>query len=112
MSKNLASQSATRSNGWTSGPWTVERVDYDLHGLDASFEVNAGFKTVVQTHMREIKRESEWLAEDEANCHLIAAAPCLYEALDRLHSAVGRNVNVHLAALAAVKALSRARGEA
>lgn len=96
--------------GTTPGPWSVERVDYDLYGLDASFEVNAGRMTVVQTHMREIKREGEWLAVDEANCNLIAAAPDLYAALDAMASEYG-----HLHSLSgdmARAALSRARGEA
>lgn len=65
----------------TPGPWAAERVDYELHGLDASFEVNADFRAVVQTHMREIKSEGDWLTEDEANAKAIAAVPAMIEAL-------------------------------
>lgn len=68
--------------GHTPGPWSVERVDYELHGMDASYEVTAGRRVVVQTHMREIKSEGNFLAEDAANCRLIAAAPDLLEALE------------------------------
>lgn len=67
----------------TPGPWTVERITYDKYGMDASFEVNAGMMTVVQTHVRETKAGADWLARDEANVNLIASAPDLYEALER-----------------------------
>lgn len=49
-------------------PWQVMRVDYPK-GLDASFEIHdANGKVVAQTFMREIKKEPEYFAADEANC--------------------------------------------
>jgi hypothetical protein len=73
---------AAANAGHTPGPWSVERVDYELHGMDASYEVTAGRSVIVQTHMREIQSEGDLLATDGANCRLIAAAPELLEALE------------------------------
>jgi hypothetical protein len=61
-------------------PWTVERIDYepchpDEKARDVSFEVKGPSGLVVQTIMREIGREDQRIATDEANVRLIAAAP-------------------------------------
>ena len=99
---------ASNAAAFTPGPWSVERIDYDLHGLDVSFEVSAGMRTVVQTHMREIKSEGEWIEQDEANCRLIAAAPELYAAVEALMS---RDWTFAEAEAKALAALAKARGE-
>lgn len=52
-----------------------------LGAEDRYFEVVSGRRTIVQTHAREVATCARWLAEDEANCHLIAAAPRLLKAL-------------------------------
>jgi hypothetical protein len=71
--------------GHAPGPWAVQRIDY-LRGLDVSFEVRHYWspdqpqhKVVAATHMEELRRDF-WKV-DEANVRLIAAAPCLLEAL-------------------------------
>ncbi len=79
--------------GHTPGPWLVQRIDYS-RGLDVSFEVRHYWspdqpqhKVVAATHMEELRRDF-WKV-DEANAHLIAAAPellaALREARDALH---------------------------
>lgn len=64
-------------------PWRVVREDYPA-GQDVSFEVlAANGRLVAQTVMREIGKEDRWIAEDEALCGLIVAAPDLYAAAKR-----------------------------
>jgi hypothetical protein len=98
---NLASQSVSRSNGWTEGPWT--RRDTETHA-----EIDAG----------DIDTLAMVAKAEDAN--LIAAAPCLYEALERITDCYGvgyRDAHkfveaVHDFMLEGRAALSRARGEA
>jgi hypothetical protein len=74
---------------WTPGPWEVDgsKVCYDLDGTKDNI-----CNTVWQ----------------EANAHLIAAAPDLYEALAEIMDWV---VNDHPASVKARAALAKARGE-
>jgi hypothetical protein len=122
-----AAQSATRYNGWTEGPWQVFPhycgTNPDLAGEYARTRlIGLGqFETVA-----EVRHGSDDIAGDvDANAHLIAAAPCLYEALAELHGAClgtpvgggdGGTYVVGSPSAAslnkALAALSRARGEA
>jgi hypothetical protein len=106
-----AAQSATRYNGWTEGPWQVFPhycgTNPDLAGEYARTRlIGLGqFETVA-----EVRHGSDDIAGDvDANAHLIAAAPCLYEALllvCRTEIMMGGTRDIAMAAL------SRARGEA
>lgn len=67
----------------TKGPWRVEQVDYS-EGEDVYFEIHGGPKgdndTLLQTWIKEVKREHVMIERDRANCTLAAAAPDLLEA--------------------------------
>ena len=63
----------------TTKPWRVKPIQ--LGKDERYFEVVCGRKTIVQTHAREIATGDVWLAQDEANVRLIAAAPDLLAAL-------------------------------
>lgn len=106
---------------FTPGPWRVVVVDYS-RGEDASIEVVHGRGEVVaQTITRELATESDRFDGDKANAHLIAAAPYLYAALEKIAnemqsaSSRGRRVSVEWLDLrieTARAALRKARGEA
>jgi len=97
----------------TPGPWSVERVDYDVHGLDASFEVMGAGNIVAQTLMREVKTEGQRLATDEANCNLIAAAPEMFDTLSLLRAALAEmDAELHAQNIGVIDlTLAKARGE-
>ena len=73
---------------FTPGPWRVHRLNYPA-GEDVSFEVLAERPAkghqyfIAQTIMREVAKEGERIAIDEANARLIAAAPEMLDALKR-----------------------------
>jgi hypothetical protein len=114
-----AAQSATRYNGWTEGPWQVFPhycgTNPDLAGEYARTRlIGLGqFETVA-----EVRHGSDDIAGDvDANAHLIAAAPCLYEALKQLTDILPGSWDCLTseeteAWESSLAALSRARGEA
>lgn len=57
----------------TPGPWTAKRIDYEVYGVDVSFEIRATRKNpVLQTIMVE-RYEVAAVHADWANCQLVAA---------------------------------------
>jgi hypothetical protein len=66
---------------WTPGPWVVTGVEYDdvrietLHPMPEASHAY-GDQTIIGS--------SEWTYLEDANAHLIAAAPDLYDALEGL----------------------------
>jgi hypothetical protein len=109
-----AAQSATRSNGWTPGPWLgVIHGDSEMGDTFHLGPQGDEYAGVAFTILEGALVQADD-AENEANAHLIAAAPCLYEALeavDRMFSAPGR-INKNAVRDKVRAALSRARGEA
>ena len=90
-------------SGYTKGPW--EKLTFSNHELQTDF---AMIKIGIRVHM--IGHSSE----DFANARLIAAAPDLLEALERLVSAA-RDVDhgyMDQSIASAEAAIARARGEA
>ena len=70
----------------TAGPWTVNQIDYKEFGLDRSFEITSPTRApVVQTIMREIKRDHAALLEDEANMRFIAACHAACSSVNPSH---------------------------
>lgn len=94
---------------FTPGPW----------GLDAGFESSkpGDFDEYWQVHdgADAIACSANCYAENrEANAHLIAAAPELYEALDNIATATHNGFNIHensVLIAEARAALAKARGE-
>lgn len=87
---------------WTPGPWLnvggwVDSED-DSHGS-------------IICSLSAVDRKPDYISD--ANAHLIAAAPDLYEALDQAVTSMQDSgyPNTHLAVIAARKALAKARGE-
>ena len=75
---------------WTPGPWRGESYVFpgpDNSPGDAGFDIVAdrpGYsapRNIAGTIMQNADDDTGYLAEDEANAHLIAAAPELFEAL-------------------------------
>lgn len=107
--------------GWTKGPWKVRSQKYDDWGIVRSADGN-----VVA-----LAREGRFVPEDEyakhrkdktdpcaANAHLIAAAPCLHDALtdilrmlEAAYMQLGMGTADNKRIVKARTALSRARGE-
>lgn len=93
---------------WTSGPWS-KSYWIEQPGNRYKPMVAAGGVTVAITHPAPICQQDEC----EANAHLIAAAPELYEALESLVRCIDetRGSNANDALHAAETALAKARGE-
>lgn len=92
--------------GFTKGPWHIA----DLGAVDDANIVDANGNEVLGT--------SEWLRLSDADAHLIAAAPSLYEALEAACDAYDDACNFDMltaqldqAIDAARTALAKARGE-
>lgn len=92
---------------WTPGPWRVSGDDDDEFWCVAIPLSDVDFECL------DIKADDR----GRANCRLIASAPDLYEALEKLMSVpivadyAGDNVHLDAAISAARAALSRAKGE-
>ena len=99
---------------WTPGPWEVKPVELGVPYLrvrGTRLGMRHKVANVLATHDHPAIRERE-IAETEANAHLIAAAPDLYEALETTVAALASSGSMHQKALdAAEAALSKARGE-
>lgn len=92
---------------WTPGKWSVYEVERETYwpGIDAGRT-----SIVVWGDQQENNGvQGDTLEEAKANAHLIAAAPDLYEALDRLVRYI--NAPSTEAYLSARAALAKARGE-
>ena len=105
---------------FTPGPWRVHRLNYPA-GEDVSFEVLAERPAkghqyfIAQTIMREVAKEGERIAIDEANARLIAAAPDLLAALKAVLPMAGAwaggvDLSEDARVLAAVAAIAKAEG--
>ena len=75
----------------TPEPWEVERQEYP-HDRDVSFEINAPgpegtSRNICCTIMRDKEAERETIEEDEANAHLMGAAPNMLKALEAFKQA-------------------------
>ena len=93
---------------WTKGPWAVERNKRTWGWVDVvgpSLGVGGPTRATDLTLADEVKRIAE--------AHLIAAAPDLYAALERLVDAVsGLSAGVASISADARAALAKARGQA
>ena len=89
---------------WTPGPWVVEDNPTISGRQVASFEKsgdmagNRCLQVIVNSHF-------------ESDAHLIAAAPCLYEALEALLEKCHAEPHGEHERRAAIAALAKARGE-
>ena len=92
---------------WTPGPWTV-------HKSRTTDDVGIiGGGGCLAECFSEIRRKNEnAVREQEANAHLIAAAPDLYAALDGLLGLLDAGSLYEPQAYAARAALAKARGQA
>jgi len=88
---------------WTPGPWVVEDGSKSCH---CCFDQTIYVKTVSGEFDYEIIAET--LTDNEANAHIISAAPDLYEALERALEEWDSNTDWRNNARAA---LAKARGE-
>lgn len=98
MNKQQHTRAADRE--WTPGPWTKLRGSYAVHS-GAPERIRIIQKSIVA-------RPSKLADEFQANAHLIAAAPDLYEALEEATlrmEALGQDTQQQTAAL------SKAHGE-
>lgn len=86
--------------GFTKGPWTSGI------GTSTGMVVRANHEPKVRRNVASCGGMNR-----EANAHLIAAAPDLYEALDRLVNWIWSEHGMTDRVNDAVKALSKARGE-
>lgn len=108
---------------WTEGPWTFVPGDRNVYGADG-FGVADASGCAIARHADPTKHPSEpgqsidrsW-DEEQANARLMAAAPCMAEALERISNLTPEAANatdaraLHLTIKAiADAALSRARG--
>jgi hypothetical protein len=118
---------------WTPGPWRFAEVHkFGLYPNDGSVVILAGDQAepqsvaTVAAHADFKRGQGHSLTDDparDANAHLIAAAPALYEALAELRTAIVDGLcnsgtpaydgpdRLHSAIDAAAAALSQARGE-
>lgn len=101
------------SENWTDGPWHVEvSTEYDDHGTVYVCHPETSCPETVICKFDDYNDE-----QDRGNAHLIAAAPDLYAALDRLYGRLlmsDRDGESHITAEEgemAEFALKKARGE-
>lgn len=92
--------------GFTKGPW---RVDDSVHGEEGGIVhiKSDGYSEMCTMFASALENEDEFLA----NANLIAAAPDLYETLDRLVNWIWSEHGMTDRVNDAVKALAKARGE-
>lgn len=91
---------------FTKGPWAIEYDNADEYGGNQWYNVGPA-KVVISYAISATERE-EW----DANAHLIAAAPEMYEALEsalRLLNVAGLSDRIGYAE--GINALAKARGE-
>jgi len=95
--------------GFTPGPWRIHNNGADTAGeVAVVYCTSAGYANICGA------RDREWSeSANDANAHLIAAAPDLYEALENLIAWIDPNENYDEPQTnAAYAALAKARGEA
>ena len=93
---------------WTPGPWEAA-LERGCHGVIAKSlpEGGANFVALVGNDDNTPEREPVRFA----NAHLIAAAPDMYEALDRIQDELGCDDPECAMCILARAALAKARGE-
>jgi hypothetical protein len=112
-----------KKSGFTAGPWSISATGPHWQITSASHHAIMPAALIAQIR---IPGDDGWnrpdrsfsVAEQDANAHLIAAAPALYEALEAAREAIhwtivdGRGTPVDRICLdAAIAALRLARGE-
>lgn len=108
------SKTKRHPNGFTPGPWEVERHDQDDGSIDyAIWNHSAEHYTRIAT----VNDDTDD-ANAKANSHVMAAAPDLYEALNAImgnHEVAGAGASIFQCTAAQVRAaraaLAKARGE-
>lgn len=93
---------------WTPGPWeAVERGAYSDFGGHSRVVVGDDMRIAVVHHSNDIR--------DDANANLIASAPDMYEALEKIRAGDSFNCSPHQRFMAAQglaeRVLAKARGE-
>lgn len=107
----------TSDRKWTPGPWSLEKPNRAWIGVSSEKHCNLAKVVWRMSDDRLLGRNSP---EKEANAHLIAAAPELYEALEAAMDAIIWWENEHTCCAGATDkemnmaraALAKARGEA
>lgn len=95
----------------TPGPWKANFDDYTKSVIDILNENKTVIAMVPDQEVHQGDRTILSLEEIEANVHLIAAAPDMYEALEEVCSECAIKSNYECKVCTMGKALRKARGE-
>lgn len=73
---------------YTKGPWVFEDDMGPDIGVYKTYSGEETFVPICSVHTPDIYSTTDALAEEDANAHLIAAAPLMYEFIDMLTHAM------------------------
>lgn len=103
----------TNKTKWTSGPWVIEQNSFDTFHMKAISSADHGELASVVWLMEDDRIDGKKSEQCEANAHLIAAAPELYDALSKALELMleTRTPSNHSVVIESGRVLAKARGE-